>query len=77
MLRWMTAGESHGPALAAVLEGMVAGVEVTTTEVGEQLARVHPLAVRHAFEDDLAPEGDDELFRLFHEHLKRANQLHQ
>ncbi|SFB22082.1 chorismate synthase [Amycolatopsis marina] len=39
MLRWITAGESHGPALAAVLEGMVAGVEVTTTDVSEQLAR--------------------------------------
>ncbi|OXM42805.1 hypothetical protein CFP75_41315, partial [Amycolatopsis alba DSM 44262] len=39
MLRWITAGESHGPALAAILEGMPAGVEVTTAEVGEQLAR--------------------------------------
>lgn len=39
MLRWLTAGESHGPALVAVLEGMVAGVEVTTTELSEQLAR--------------------------------------
>lgn len=39
MLRWLTAGESHGPALVAVLEGMVAGVEVTTSEVGHQLAR--------------------------------------
>jgi chorismate synthase len=39
VLRWITAGESHGPALVAVLEGMVAGVEVTTTELGEQLAR--------------------------------------
>jgi chorismate synthase len=39
VLRWITAGESHGPALVAVLEGMVAGVEVTTTDVGEQLAR--------------------------------------
>jgi chorismate synthase len=39
VLRWMTAGESHGPALVAVLEGMVAGVEVTTTSLGEQLAR--------------------------------------
>ena len=26
MLRWLTAGESHGPALVAVLEGMPAGV---------------------------------------------------
>jgi chorismate synthase len=39
VLRWITAGESHGPALVAVLEGMVAGVEVTTTDLGEQLAR--------------------------------------
>jgi chorismate synthase len=39
VLRWLTAGESHGPALVAVLEGMVAGVEVTTTDLGEQLAR--------------------------------------
>ncbi|PXW33748.1 UNVERIFIED_CONTAM: chorismate synthase [Williamsia faeni] len=39
MLRWSTAGESHGPALVAVLEGMVAGVEVTSSQVAEQLAR--------------------------------------
>lgn len=39
MLRWMTAGESHGPSLVAVLEGMVAGVEITTPELGQQLAR--------------------------------------
>jgi chorismate synthase len=39
VLRWMTAGESHGPALVAVLEGMVAGVEITTADLGEQLAR--------------------------------------
>lgn len=39
MLRWITAGESHGPALAAILEGMVAGVEITTDDLGEQLAR--------------------------------------
>ena len=39
MLRWITAGESHGPALVAVLEGMVAGVEVTTKDVTAELAR--------------------------------------
>lgn len=39
MLRWITAGESHGPALVAVLEGMVAGVEVTTKELAAELAR--------------------------------------
>ncbi|MAU82788.1 chorismate synthase [Gordonia sp. Z-3] len=39
VLRWMTAGESHGPALVALIEGMVAGVEVTSTDIAEQLAR--------------------------------------
>ncbi|HEX3789398.1 MAG TPA: chorismate synthase [Pseudonocardiaceae bacterium] len=39
MLRWITAGESHGPALVAILEGLVAGVEVTTSDVAAQLAR--------------------------------------
>jgi chorismate synthase len=39
MLRWLTAGESHGPALVATLEGLPAGVEVTTGDVAEALAR--------------------------------------
>ena len=39
MLRWLTAGESHGPALVAVLEGLPAGVEVTTSDVAVSLAR--------------------------------------
>ncbi|MGI3785388.1 MAG: chorismate synthase [Janthinobacterium lividum] len=39
MLRWLTAGESHGPALVAVLEGMPAHVRVTTADVADALAR--------------------------------------
>ncbi|MGB7239472.1 MAG: chorismate synthase [Rhodococcus sp. (in: high G+C Gram-positive bacteria)] len=39
MLRWITAGESHGPALVSILEGMVAGVEVTSEDIATQLAR--------------------------------------
>ncbi|BBY61360.1 chorismate synthase [Mycolicibacterium sarraceniae] len=39
MLRWTTAGESHGRALVAVVEGMVAGVQVTSSDIAEQLAR--------------------------------------
>jgi chorismate synthase len=39
MLRWITAGESHGPELVAVLEGLPAGVEITTSEVQDALAR--------------------------------------
>jgi chorismate synthase len=39
MLRWLTAGESHGPALVAILEGLPAGVSVTTKDVDRDLAR--------------------------------------
>src|ERR1700749_1195918 len=39
VLRWTTAGESHGRALVAVVEGMVAGVHVTSAEIASQLAR--------------------------------------
>ncbi|GAB7193060.1 chorismate synthase [Kineococcus sp. NUM-3379] len=39
MLRWLTAGESHGPALAGILEGMPAGVEVTSSDISAALAR--------------------------------------
>ncbi|ANW67712.1 MULTISPECIES: chorismate synthase [Mycolicibacterium] len=39
MLRWTTAGESHGRALVAVIEGMVAGVRVTSGDIADQLAR--------------------------------------
>ncbi len=38
-LRWLTAGESHGPALVATLEGLPAGVPVTTAMVADALAR--------------------------------------
>ena len=39
MLRWITAGESHGPELVAVLEGLPAGIPVTTADVQDALAR--------------------------------------
>lgn len=39
MLRWLTAGESHGPALVGILEGLPAGVPLTTTDVQDALAR--------------------------------------
>ncbi|MET0189869.1 MAG: chorismate synthase [Pseudonocardia sediminis] len=55
MLRWITAGESHGPALVAVLEGMVAGVEITTKELSAELERRklgHGRSPRMSFEAD-------------------------
>lgn len=39
MLRWITAGESHGPELVAILEGLPAGIPVTTADVQDALAR--------------------------------------
>ncbi len=39
MLRWLTAGESHGPALVAIAEGLPAHIEVTTEDIGLDLAR--------------------------------------
>jgi len=39
MLRWLTAGESHGPALVGVLEGVPAGVRMTSDDVRAALAR--------------------------------------
>ena len=39
MLRWMTAGESHGEALTAILEGLPAGVALTSDDVRAALAR--------------------------------------
>ncbi|GIF57000.1 chorismate synthase [Asanoa iriomotensis] len=56
MLRWLTAGESHGPALVAVLEGVPAGVEVTSAEIGRQLGRRrlgYGRGARMSFEQDV------------------------
>jgi chorismate synthase len=39
MLRFTTAGESHGPALVSILEGMVAGLPLVATDVDTQLVR--------------------------------------
>jgi len=39
VLRYLTAGESHGPALVAVLDGLPAGVQVTTRDLSNDLAR--------------------------------------
>ncbi|MGQ0466765.1 MAG: chorismate synthase [Sporichthyaceae bacterium] len=55
MLRWLTAGESHGPALVAILEGMPAGVRTSTKEVAGELARRrlgHGRGARMKFEQD-------------------------
>jgi chorismate synthase len=55
MLRWLTAGESHGQQLTAILEGLPAGVEVQTTDIDRELARRrlgHGRGARMSFEQD-------------------------
>jgi chorismate synthase len=52
----MTAGESHGPALVAVLDGLPAGVRVSTGDVAVQLARRrlgYGRGARMSFEQDV------------------------
>ncbi len=38
-MRWITAGESHGPALSAIVEGMPAHIQVSTADIDYHLAR--------------------------------------
>jgi len=39
MIRYFTAGESHGPALSAIVEGVPAGITISLEEINHQLAR--------------------------------------
>ena len=55
MLRWLTAGESHGPALVAILEGLPAGVAVTSDDISAALQRRrlgYGRGARMSFEQD-------------------------
>src|SRR5690242_2084510 len=55
VLRWLTAGESHGPALVAVLDGVPAGVELTSAEIAHDLGRRrlgYGRGARMSFEQD-------------------------
>jgi chorismate synthase len=39
MLRFLTAGESHGQALVVIVEGLPAGLDVTVEGIGDEMAR--------------------------------------
>ncbi|CAM3613924.1 chorismate synthase [Micrococcus flavus] len=55
MVRWLTAGESHGPALTGIVEGLPAGIPVTTQDVQDALARRrlgYGRGARMSFEQD-------------------------
>jgi len=55
MLRWLTAGESHGPELIAIVEGLPAGIPVTLESIRLDLARRklgYGRGARMKFEED-------------------------
>ena len=39
MLRFLTAGESHGPSLSVIVEGLPAGLDLNEEEISAELAR--------------------------------------
>ncbi|NWN86925.1 MAG: chorismate synthase [Micrococcaceae bacterium] len=39
MMRWLTAGESHGSGLVGIIEGLPAGIEITTADIQDALLR--------------------------------------
>ncbi|MFZ2964032.1 MAG: chorismate synthase [Rhodoglobus sp.] len=55
MLRWLTAGESHGPELVAILEGLPAGVPISPEQIQDDLQRRklgYGRGARQKFEQD-------------------------
>jgi chorismate synthase len=57
MLRWLTAGESHGPQLTVIIEGLPAGLEVSEEDLRRDLARRqggHGRGGRQKIETDVA-----------------------
>jgi chorismate synthase len=38
-MRWLTAGESHGPSLVGIIEGLPAHIEITSEDIQKHLAR--------------------------------------
>ncbi|MGH7762788.1 MAG: chorismate synthase [Candidatus Dormibacteraceae bacterium] len=57
MLRWLTAGESHGPQLTVVIEGLPAGLEFSQEDLRRDLARRqggHGRGGRQKIETDVA-----------------------
>jgi chorismate synthase len=57
MIRYFTAGESHGPTLTGIVEGVPAGLEITEADIAEHLARRqqgYGRGGRMAWEKDIA-----------------------
>jgi chorismate synthase len=57
MLRWLTAGESHGPQLTVIIEGLPAGLDISADDLRRDLARRqggHGRGGRQKIETDLA-----------------------
>src|SRR5260370_9331188 len=57
MLRWLTAGESHGPQLTVIIDGLPSGLEISEEDLRRDLARRqsgHGRGGRQQIETDVA-----------------------
>ena len=69
MLRWLTAGESHGQQLTAILEGLPAGVEVLSAQREDLVALAQSAIENWRRHDDArrftgpAARGDTEVMQ--------------
>ena len=55
-MRWLTAGESHGPLLTALIEGLPSHIKITTADIDKELARRrlgYGRGARQKFEGDV------------------------
>jgi chorismate synthase len=71
-LRWLTAGESHGPALTAIIEGLPASFNVSTADLDRDLARRRLGTGRGA---RMKFEKDDAKFGWTNSHSNREHRM--
>ena len=38
-MRWLTAGESHGPVLTAIIEGLPSHIQISSSDIDAELSR--------------------------------------
>ena len=73
-LRFLTAGESHGPSLTAILEGMIAGLPVTAEMIDRDLARRQVAYGAGGADEDRKGQRADHRGRGCRQDHRRANQ---
>ncbi len=65
MLRYLTAGESHGPALTAIVEGFPSGIKLDTALIDRELERRQG-AMAAASARSWKPTGSSSMSGVYH-----------